>query len=336
LTQNFRQFEVMRFLLGVAESAVLPATLVLLAHWFPRAERARANNAWFLCQPLAIAGLAPLTTWLLGAYGWRQTLILEGFLPFLWLPVWWYCIRDHPRDAKWISAEEKSFLEVTLKREADAREHQNASWLASFSQPLLLVMVLIYFLHNCAAYGCMTFFTNRLKDRGFSPLQYGILFAVPYIVTAVIMILNSWHSDKTHERRVHVAVVYVLSGVSLILSVVLSGHFWISYALLCLAIPGPFAAMAPLWAIPGETLPRNVLGVAIGVVNAFGNLGGFVGPFVVGWVLKEYQSTAPAFNALGVAMLGCAALAFFLPRSTRPDNIRGVATMNEMKTSNPV
>jgi nitrate/nitrite transporter NarK len=98
--------------------------------------------------------------------------------------------------------------------------------------------------------------------------------------------------------------------------VLLSDHFWISYALLCLAIPGPFAAMAPFWAIPGETLPRNVMGVVMGLVNAFGNLGGFAGPYIVGWLLKEYNSTALAFDALGAGMLTCAALAFMLPKST--------------------
>jgi nitrate/nitrite transporter NarK len=112
-------------------------------------------------------------------------------------------------------------------------------------------------------------------------------------------------------------VVYLISGVSLILSVMLSGHFWISYTLLCLAIPGPFAATAPFWAIPGETLPRNVMGIVMGIVNAFGNLGGFVGPYIVGWLLKEYHSTALAFNALGAGMLICVLLAFMLPKSVR-------------------
>ena len=97
LARTFRQFEVMRFLLGVAESGVFPATLVLLANWFPRGERARANAYWTLCQPLAVAASAPFTGWLLGAYGWQKMLILEGMLPFLWLPLWWFCIRDHPR-----------------------------------------------------------------------------------------------------------------------------------------------------------------------------------------------------------------------------------------------
>jgi MFS family permease len=153
-----------------------------------------------------------------------------------------------------------------------------------------------------------------LKDQGFSAVQYGFLFAAPYAVTAAMMVLNSWHSDRTRERRGHVSAAYFMGGAALILSVILSGHFWLSYALLCLAIPGPFAAMAPFWSNLGETLPGNALGVAAGLINAFGNLGGFVGPFIVGWLLKEYQSTALSFNVLGVALLVCAALSFLLPK----------------------
>ncbi len=318
LARTFRQFEVMRFFLGVAESGVFPATLVLLANWFPRAERARANAYWNLCQPLAVAGSAPLTGWLLGVYGWQKMLMLEGALPFLWLPIWWFFIRDHPREAKWISTEERNYLETTLQQEVAALEPAQAVPLwRRLRQPVVLVMLAIYFLHNCAAYGCMTFFTTGLKGQGFSALQYGILFAVPYAVTAVVMVLNSWHSDKTQERRGHVAAVYVLSGTSLILSVLLSQYFWVSYAFMCLAIPGPFAAMAPFWAIPSETMPRNVMGLVIGVVNAVGNLGGFAGPYIVGWLMKEYRSSAIPFSALGVGMLVAAGLAFLLPKAAK-------------------
>jgi nitrate/nitrite transporter NarK len=163
----------------------------------------------------------------------------------------------------------------------------------------------------------MTFFTTGLKGRGFSALQYGILFSIPYAVTAVVMVLNSWHSDKTRERRGHVAAVYVLSGTSLILSVLFSQYFWVSYALMCLAIPGPFAAMAPFWSIPSETMPRNVMGLVIGLVNAFGNLGGFAGPYIVGWLMKEYHSSAIPFNALGMGMLVAAGLAYLLPKAAK-------------------
>jgi MFS family permease len=319
LCRTFRQFEWMRFLLGVGESAVFPATLVLLANWFPRSERARANAWWGLCQPLAVAGSAPFTGWLLGAYGWQRMLFLEGLLPFLWLPLWWFFIRDHPAEAKWIEPQEREFLETTLQKEsAELEPREKTSLWARFREPSIFVMIALYFLHNCAAYGCMTFFTSGLKGRGFSPLQYGILFSVPYVVTAILMILNSWHSDKTRERRAHVAVAYGISGVSLILSVLCSGYFWLSYALMCLAIPGPFAGMAPFWAILGETLPKSVMGSVLGLVNAFGNLGGFAGPYVVGWLMKKYESTAISFQALGLGMLACAGLAFLLPKGAEP------------------
>jgi MFS family permease len=316
LARSFRQFEVTRFLLGVAESGVFPATMVLLANWFPRSERARANAYWTLCQPLAVAASAPFTGWLLGAYGWQQMLILEGMLPFIWLPVWWFCIRDHPREAKWISAEERSFLETTLQQEsAELETPQPVSLWARLRERPVLVLIAMYFLQNSAAYGCMTFFTSSLKGREFTGLEYGILFGIPYALTAVFMVLNSRHSDKTGERLGHVALVYLLSGVSLILSVGLREHFWVSYALMCLAIPGPFAAMGPFWSIPSETLPRSAVGLAIGLVNAFGNLGGFGGPYIAGWLKQEYHSLTVAFDALGAGLLIGAGLAFLLPKA---------------------
>ena len=316
LAKTFYQFEAARFLLGMAESSVYPATLVLLANWFPSAERARANACWNLCQPLAVAASAPLTGWLLGAYGWQTMITLEGALPFLWLPIWWFGIRDHPREAKWISAQERDFLETTLAREAAQLEPATKiPFWHRLARREILVMVVMNFLHNSAAYGCMAFFTDGLKAKHFSAVEYGLLFAAPYGVTAVIMMLNSWHSDKTRERRGHVALVYALSGVSLILSVLLKDHFWVSYGFMCLAIPGPFAALAPFWAIPTETLPRKVFAPVIGLINALGNTGGFAGPYIVGWLKTEYQSVAIPFTALGIGMLVAAGLAFLLPKS---------------------
>jgi len=334
LSRTFREFEMMRFLLGVAESGVFPATTVLLANWFPSTERARANAFWHLCQPLAVAGSAPFTGWLLGKYGWQQMIILEGALPFIWLPIWWFGIRDHPREAKWISAEEKAYLESTLQKEiAQLTPVAPVSWWQRLRERSLLVMLAIYFLHNCAAYGCMTFFTAGLKDRGFSALQYGILFSIPYALTALIMVVNSWHSDKTHERRGHVAAVYTLSGTSLILSVIFRDHFWVSYVCMCFAIPGPFAAMAPFWAVPSETLPRAALGSIVGLVNAVGNLGGFAGPYIVGWLKESYQSTAIPFNVLGIGMLIAAALAFLLPKAARVEPLQAQQVLAPGRTA---
>jgi MFS family permease len=316
LASSFRQFEAMRFLLGVAESGVFPATMVLLANWFPSAERARATAYWTLCQPIAIAATAPLTAWLLGVAGWQITIVIEGALPFIWLPIWWFFIRDHPAEAKWLRTSEREFLQKALRSEAQTLQTRQARspWTV-LCQPLVLVMIGMYFLQNCAAYGCMTFFTTSLKSREFTAVQYGLLFAAPYALTALFMILNSWHSDKYCERRKHVAAVYALTGLSLIAAVLLRDHFWTSYFLLCLAIPGPFAAMGPFWAVPAEVLPRSSMAIAVGMVNAFGNIGGFVGPYVTGALKQAYQTTAVPFSALGAGMLLAAALAFLLPQS---------------------
>jgi sugar phosphate permease len=319
MVSSFSQFAVMRFLLGVAESGVFPATLVLLAHWFPRAERARANAYWNLCQPLAVAGSAPLTGWLIGAWGWKTMLIIEGALPFIWLPIWLYFISDRPRDARWISKEEREFLEAAQAREASQLDTgKPVSIWQAFLRWQVLIMLVIYFLHNCAAYGCMTFLTEGLKGTGrkSTGLEYGILFAIPYVVTAVFMVVNSWHSDKTHERRGHTAIAYIISGTSLILSVLLKPYsFWLSYVFLCLAVPGPFMAMAPFWAIPAETLPRNVMGLVMGLVNAIGNLGGYFGNDIVGALKKSTGGITIPFAVLGTGMLVAAALCFLLPKS---------------------
>jgi len=147
------------------------------------------------------------------------------------------------------------------------------------------------------------------------------------------MVVNSWHSDKTHERRGHVAAVYTLSGTSLILSVIFRDHFWVSYVCMCFAIPGPFAAMAPFWAVPSETLPRAALGSIVGLVNAVGNLGGFAGPYIVGWLKESYQSTAIPFNVLGIGMLIAAALAFLLPKAARVEPLQAQQVLAPGRTA---
>jgi MFS family permease len=333
LVHNFVQFEVMRFMLGVAESGVFPATLVLLANWFPRSERARANGYWNLCQPIAVIVSAPLSglildfwtgsRWALssGVQSWRVMLIIEGALPFLWLFVWLYYISDHPKDAKWISAEERTYLETTLK--AEAAEMQQSKpvpvWQA-FLRPAVFVMLPIYFLQNCAAYGCNTFLTSSFDREGiaFNATEKGILFAVPYCVAAVVMVLNARHSDKTGERRGHVALVYAISGVCLLASVWLKDvSFWLSYFFLCFAIQGPFAGLAPFWAIPAETMPRNVMGAVMGLVNAIGNLGGYLGPFIVGVLKKKTMGITIPFSVLGLCMLTAAGLCFLLPKARK-------------------
>lgn len=322
MSRTFLQFEIARFLLGVSESGVFPAMVVLLANWFPSAERARSNAYWNMCQPIAVVAGAVSIGWLLDNHSWRFAIILEGLLPFIWLPVWWLTIRDHPRDAAWISDGERDYLETTQARERAAIETaQKVPLGQQLLQPVIGLLLLIYFLHCCQAYGCMTFFTDTLKGRGYTPskaLQYGIFFALPQIVALVAMVLVSQHSDKMRERRWHLAVVYVFCGGSLVLSMMCRDHFWLSYALLCCAIPGPSVALAPLWSVVTETLPRHTAGAVIGFINAVGNLGGYYGPSIVGWLKQQNGGRIELpFMVLGGGMILAGLLSPLLPK-TKP------------------
>jgi ACS family tartrate transporter-like MFS transporter len=156
------------------------------------------------------------------------------------------------------------------------------------------------------------------NDLKLSNTVIGLLFAVPYVLSAMTMILNARHSDRTRERRGHVAAALGWGGFFFVAGV-MSYHYslWLWYACICLAITGPFSSLAPFWAIPTETLPRGVAGSAMGLVNAMGNLGGFAGPFVVGYLNKATGNFTFAFGLLGFGlMLGSSLTRFIHPAAT--------------------
>ena len=290
LVHTGREFWVMRFLLGVAEGGVWPAILVLLSHWFPRAERARANAFWMLCLPLSLIISSPISGWILGRWDWRILLISEGALPIVWLIIWVLMIYDLPHHAPWISPSEREFLQTTLQRESGevSPERTKFSLKATLGYPVPL-MVCVYFLQTCGTYGFLFWFPTALENaRKLSHLAVGLLFMLPYILTAMGMAGNAWHSDLHHERRRHVAGAYGVGGVCLLIGV-LTNTQWplLSFGLLCVANAGPYSALGPFWAIPTETMPASIAGSAMGVVNALGNLGGFFGPLIVGFIYKR-------------------------------------------------
>lgn len=339
LVTTGREFWIMRLLLGVAEGGVWPAVLVLLANWFPRAERARANGFWMLCLPLAVVLSSPLSGWILGHWNWRVLLVAEGLFPFAWLLVWLAKIHDHPRRARWISDAERDYLERTLAREAAEIEQaealapsvrdgggQRASslettnpagppvWRVLFG-PQVLLMCGVYFLLSTGNYGYLFWLPTAMeKARSLSHLLVGFLFAVPYALTAIGMVLISRHSDRHHERRLHAALPLGAAGVALLAGVAASRYSAsLSFAFIALVGAGSYGALGPFWAIPTETLPRRVAGPAMGLVNALGNLGGYFGPRLVGSISKHTGSLLLAFSLLSVALMGGGALGLLLP-----------------------
>lgn len=317
LVQTQMQFWVMRFLLGVAEGGVWPATLVLLSHWFPRAERARANAYWMLCLPAAVAVSSPISGWILGQWGWRFMIVAEGAVPFVWLLVWNWYIADHPHEARWISAEEREHLETTLRREsAELEALPQESILRTFLRPHVLLLVVIYFLMNSGNYGYQSWLPTAIESsaRNLTNFQVGVLYSIPYLITMVGMVLNSQHSDRKRERRGHLALALSFGGAAMMAGVLVSRISPpLAFIPIALVGAGSYGGHGPFWAIPSETLPRKVAGSAMGLINAIGNLGGYFGPLAVGYLNKHTGNFIYGFGVLALGLLAGAGLSLLLP-----------------------
>jgi sugar phosphate permease len=285
LVRSWGELRAMRFVLGVAEGGVWPATVVLLSHWFPRAERARANAYWMLCLPVAVVVSSPLSGWILGRWDWRVLLITEGGLPILWLVVWWWFIEDHPHQARWISPAERDFLVRTLADEsAELDRVAPEPYLRALLRPQVLLLIAIYFCLAGGLYGYLFWLPTALEGaKAMTNFQAGILSALPYVVTIVGMVVLSQHSDRMGERRGHVAAGLAWAGLFLLGSVIVSRSAPLTaFFLITLVGAGCYGALGPFWAIPTETLPRSISGSASGLITGLGNLGGYFGPLLVG------------------------------------------------------
>ena len=306
LVRTWRELWVMRFLLGVAEGAVWPVTLVLLSHWFPRKERARANALWMVCLPLAVIVSSPFSGWILDHWNWRVMMVAEGALPFLWLIVWQAVIYDHPRDARWITTAEREYLESTIEHEAlDDRLLNTDSVLRALIRPQVLLLTLICFLRNIADFGFLIWLPSALENaKKLSNTAVGGLITIPFIIGIVAMLFTSWHSDKSGERRLHMSLTFAIGGTFLLAGVFMSRQ-WpnLAFVCVCLAVVGTNGCLGPFWAIPTETLPRKAAGPAMGLINSIGNLGGFFGSLAIGYLSKDAGGFLYGFSLVGTSML---------------------------------
>lgn len=315
LAESYQQIRLMRFLLGMAESGVYPATLVLISHWFPRQERALANALWIICLPLAVVVSSPLSGWILDRWNWRTMMIIEGLCPLVWLFVWQIVIHDYPCDAPWLSRSERDYLEKNLTSDAIelAVQSPDSSFRALVSPQVLLLSV-ICFCRNAADFGFLVWFPTILADmKRFNNTAIGGLVAVPFIVGIVSMVIASWHSDKYGERRMHMALTFAIGGFALLLGLLVSRYsLAASYTFFCLAGVGTYAYLGPFWSIPTETLSKNIVGPAIGFINGNANLGAFVGSIAVGVIRKYTGGFVYGFAMLAVALLLASGLCFCL------------------------
>lgn len=314
--QNVTELLIVRFLLGVSEGGVWPATLILLSHWFPREERARANNLWMLCLPVAAAAVSPLSGLILSVSheNWRLLFIIEGIPPLVWAVVWALFLDDLPSQAKWISPAERAYVEQAVGTERQKRDRPNlATYRTALTSPVLWIMCLAYFFIVIPGYGISSFLPTLLKKSGLSIGVVGVLTALPSVAAIVGLVVTGWLSDRTMTRRRHVIVPSLILGVGVVASALTEHLVALSFILLVGAGYGLYAMLGPIWAIVGQLLPPETAGGGMGLVNAIGNLGGFVGPLIVGALDTATGSFLTGFLFLGLSSLAVVVIMQVVP-----------------------
>jgi MFS transporter, ACS family, tartrate transporter len=319
-----RQFYLVRFLVGAAEAGFLPGVIVYLTHWFRYQDRAKAVAFFYAANPLSyvigspLAGVLLGLSWL-GLRGWRWLFIVEGVpaVLFGFITIWY--LTDWPHQAGWLPEEEKLWIENELKEEKAAKKRSYRIWEALRHRDVIL-LTLCYFCAMTGSYGIAFWLPTILKRlSGQSDLRVTLMAALPYVAAFVTQQVNGWHSDRMNERRWHAAVPVFVCGVALGLAVLFRGNLGLSLGLFVVA-GGSFYGFQPVfWAVPTVFLSESAAAASIGLINAVGNLGGLVGPMVMGYLASRTHSFSAGLLYLVASLFtsGVLMLAIGKERKTR-------------------
>jgi sugar phosphate permease len=319
--QNRTELYVARFILGIFEGGAWPSILVLLSTWFPQNERARANAFWITCLPLSAVLMAPLTGWLLHFMDWREVFIIEGVPPLVLVLPWWLLIADKPGDAKWVSPEERRYIEQRLAAENAGKPASTGYW-AALTDPTVIWLVIAYFFWMAGFYGFTMWVPTVVKSFPWhgNALTVGLLSAIPFVFAVGGMLINSTWSDRAMKRQAFVAIPVLIGAAGLIAGQFVHAPGW-QLTFLVIAAIGVYSPYGPFWAIPSAILRREVSGAGIGLIN-MANLGGFLGPYIVGYVRGATGTGYAGFLILSVFLIIVAAIFVFLGTDRRTEAAR--------------
>lgn len=301
IVSNITGLIFIRFMLGVVESAVMPAMLIFLSRWFTKSERSRANTFLILGNPVTILWMSILSGYLISAVGWRWMFIWEGLPAVVWAFFWWRLVEDVPAKAKWLTDTEKQDLEEKLLLEQkDIKPVKN--YAVAFKSKLVILLSLQYALWSIGVYGFVMWLPsiiNAAKDMDI--VRTGWLSSVPYLLAILGMVGTSYFSDKTLKRKVFIWPFLLVGALAFYGSYLLgASSFWTSFVLLVIAGGAMYAPYGPFFAMITELLPRNVSAGAIALINSFGALGSFVGSYIVGYL----NGATGGFSASYIFMAG--------------------------------
>jgi ACS family tartrate transporter-like MFS transporter len=319
--QGSTSFYVLRFLLGAAEAGFFPGIILYLSYWFPARQRAGVTALFMAAAPLSIVLGSPVSGALLemdglfGVKGWQWLFVLEALPAVLLGFVVLGFLTDRPEQAKWLADDERKWLVDTMNAEnaGKAATASHSIW-RGLADPRVLALSLVYFGTSAGLYTLGVWAPQIIKQFGLSSLQVGFLNAVPPTAAVVAMIWWARHSDRTGERTWHVVIACLLAAAGLALAGVSTGVAAVLAALTLVNI-GISSSKPPLWSMPTMFLSGSAAAAGIATINSIGNLGGFVGPAMIGWIKDMTGSFVGGLYFVGGLLLLSAVLTFILSRA---------------------
>jgi ACS family tartrate transporter-like MFS transporter len=342
---NAHTFYLLRFLFGAAEAGFFPGIILYLTYWFTAQERARWIGVFMAAIPLSTAIGAPVSGMILdgfnrtmGLSGWQWLFLIEG-MPAVIVGFWVLrYLTDKPKDAEWLSSEERLALQRKLDDERKSREAIRRYTLGeALRNPRLLALSIVYFGAVSGNYG-LTFWLPQIvkgvaTDIGLDTLTgvpinslTGYLVAVPFAVSIIAMILWTRHSDATRERVWHVAGPALVGGLSLMAAAYLDSPLLSALAITISAM-AIYATISTFWTLPTGFLTGSAAAGGIALVNSIGNLGGFLGPYAVGWIKDATGSTTLGLVVLAVCLLMAGLVTLALGHNSKMEMAAGVDTL---------
>ncbi|WP_029047909.1 MFS transporter [Cupriavidus sp. amp6] len=309
------QFYTVRFLLGVAEAGFYPGVILYLTYWFPNRRRAKVTAIFQAGIPIAGLLGSPLSGWILerfhlvgGHAGWQWVFVLEA-LPTLPLAIGvLWILTDRVKDAKWLTPAQRQLIENDIAQDDHGREHMPLTGILRDMR--ICKIILMTFPAMMALYTLGFYLPTLIKDAGaVSGVQIGLLSAIPYCVAVVAMVLVGRSSDRHGERRWHLAGIMLVGAFGLVASVFAGQNLVLAVISLSIAAAGIISFSPIMWTLPTAFLGGATAAACIGAINSLANLGGFVSPYLIGWIRDTYHSTAPAIFIIAGALVAGALIA---------------------------
>ena len=279
-------------MLGIAEAGFFPGMVLYLTYWVPASDRARIGALFMMAAPVAIIVGAPVSEALLkldgwlGLHGWQWLFLIEG-LPAVVLGVLALrVLTDRPEQATWLPPADREWLAATMAEEHARRSATgHASLLRALASGRVWVLCAVYFLNTTVTYGIFLWLPAMLREAsGSSGFVVSGMTMIPFIAALGAMVLIGRHSDRTGERKFHVAACAVTAAVGLLLAAWSGNNIWLLVLSLTLSQMGQRSVISVFWAIPPIFLGGTGAAAGIALINSLGNLGGWAGPSMIGWL----------------------------------------------------